>query len=1160
MWISGVDIPEELVRAARSGSLVLFVGAGASRDAPASLPSFTGLTTQIADEAGVPQLDAESSDVFLGRLDDSRVDVHERVRAHLDPPGSRPNALHKAIFELALATPVPRIVTTNYDTHLSRVVKARRLRWADYLAPALPMGDDFEGIVYLHGSLRQKARHLIVTDKDFGRAYLRDAWAARFLERRFSSFTVLFIGYSHDDVVMRYLARSLGRKSGRYVLTSDPDASKWRPLGIEPIPYEVRTASHAALTRAISGWAGLLSMGLLDHRQQIARLVAASPSSIPEEESYLSSVIGDEQLVQLFTDLARDEAWLRWAVAQPQCRSIFDPTAPWTTVSAALAFWFAERCLTDSALSDVGLSILAGEGGRMSGALWNAVGQRLHTGGSPRQGWLGPWVVALLECAPPDGRDWLEYALAASRLPDDRDAALLLFDHLTEPHVVLRPSFGLGPGARIDIGIRGDDHWLGESWERVLKPGLPSIVHDVLAISDRSLRRAHQLLVAAGQARQGWDPVSFQRSSIAPHTQDRHGERIGHLIDAARDSLEFLINTDSSSARAAIDAWSASDVPILRRLAVHGVTVDSGRTGTDKLTWLLDRGWLFDHQLKHEVFELLAAGLPSAAESAVDRVVAEAAKGPEGDRGDDVGAYETFNALVWLDRHSTAPSVSAALDRMRDEHPDFAPRDHPDFDKWSEGGFVGHPAPMAAEAFHGLLKGDRAAALEKLDEFKRARPQLGGSRVEDVVEFVRTVVADNPEDGLVFLSRDDDLDEDLIRGTLSGWSSGELGDDLARRAADRISLLDLDHWGEEIAPLIGRYAGAEGRTKWYRFKVVRDLARAIARQLPDAPVTGEASNWLERAINNTGGWLAEFWLHAVSYDWNSARDDWTGLGEESRNAIEELLRRGDLHGAIAEVIIASQLHFFFAADREWCRANVLPLLAWDEPERARRTWDGFLSWGRSTDPLLDAGLLRDYLDTTAHVGLFEDEMRRQLAQHLAAVALYSEIDPMSWVTEFTRLAPDGFRVDWVNQVGWTLGQLDPDVCVRQWRRWMRAYWERRVASLPVRLTFEEASALAEWVEYLGDATAEAVDLAVAVPAGLAPHGRLLHKTRDGVARAPAAYARLLGHLLSNTDRPFWGCDDLNAIVTELRGRADDTDIRRLLEQALRLGCRGAAEW
>jgi hypothetical protein len=34
-----------------------------------------------------------------------------------------------------------------------------------------------------------------------------------------------------------------------------------------------------------------------------------------------------------------------------------------------------------------------------------------------------------------------------------------------------------------------------------------------------------------------------------PHAQDRHGDRFGILIDAARDSLEFLINADSPSAR-----------------------------------------------------------------------------------------------------------------------------------------------------------------------------------------------------------------------------------------------------------------------------------------------------------------------------------------------------------------------------------------------------------------------------------------------------------------------------------------------------------------------------------------------------------------------------------------------------------------------------------
>ena len=94
-------------------------------------------------------------------------------------------------------------------------------------------------------------------------------------------------------------------------------------------------------------------------------------------------------------------------------------------------------------------------------------------------------------------------------------------------------------------------------------------------------------------------------------------------------------------------------------------------------------------------------------------------------------------------------------------------------------GIVGHAAPMAAEAFHELLQRDRTAALGKLDEFKAGAAPYGASRFEEIVEFVRTVVADNPEDGLVLLSVDGDLDEDLIRGTLSGWSSGELGDDLA---------------------------------------------------------------------------------------------------------------------------------------------------------------------------------------------------------------------------------------------------------------------------------------------------------------------------------------------------------------------------------------------
>lgn len=241
MWISSVDLPDELVSAARSGELVIFVGAGASMDAPASLPSFVGLTRDIADDArfAYEESDLYRPDELLGRIGDGQVDVHRQVRRRINRPESSPNALHEAIVDLAAATKAPRIVTTNFDLHLSSVIEARGLEWGEYTGPALPMGHEFEGVVYLHGSLRQPASQLVVTDSDFGAAYLTDAWAARFLERMFATFTVLFVGYSHGDVVMQYLGRALPPTSRRFVLVAGVPETRWRRLRITPVSYEV---------------------------------------------------------------------------------------------------------------------------------------------------------------------------------------------------------------------------------------------------------------------------------------------------------------------------------------------------------------------------------------------------------------------------------------------------------------------------------------------------------------------------------------------------------------------------------------------------------------------------------------------------------------------------------------------------------------------------------------------------------------------------------------------------------------------------------------------------------------------------------------------------------------------------------------------------------
>jgi hypothetical protein len=384
--------------------------------------------------------------------------------------------------------------------------------------------------------------------------------------------------------------------------------------------------------------------------------------------------------------------------------------------------------------------------------------------------------------------------------------------------------------------------------------------------------------------------------------------------------------------------------------------------------------------------------------------------------------------------------------------------------------------------------------------------------------------------------------------------------DVAGGAVVVLRALDHTRHGHEIAELMSHDPGSGDRTNWARYESCRDLARRIANDLEDEPLSDGVSNWLERAVNAPAGRLAEFWLRVVAIEWSENRDGWSGLPQDVRAALAELLAKPGAHGALAEVILASQLHFLFAADREWSLATILPLLAWNDSARARRTWDGFLYWGRWTDPLLELGLLAQYLDAAKYAEDFDDEVRRQFGEHLATISLLSAVDPTSWIGRFTRAASDEIRVDWLNHIAWTLKRVDPEVAERQWARWMREYWTQRLQSVPLRMSFGEATAMATWIVTLGGATEEAVALAVATPAGLEPHGGLIRELTAQVERAPRSYARLLAHLLAGTTGPFWECDALEAFVSTVRGQAAEHDVRLIREQGLRLGCNRAAEW
>ena len=189
----------DLIAKIKEGKVVIFVGAGASSGYPTKLPNFYQLTCKVAKEYGLEYNKKDSPDKFLGDLEQEEKYVKRTVCDMLKR--RKHNTLHQLIIDLFLDNPI-RIVTTNYDNMLEQCLGKNTT--PIYNAPALPLGGNFEGIVHIHGNVKDP-ENIVLTDTDFGLAYINKGYASRFLIDLFMEYTVLFIGYSYNDTIINKL-------------------------------------------------------------------------------------------------------------------------------------------------------------------------------------------------------------------------------------------------------------------------------------------------------------------------------------------------------------------------------------------------------------------------------------------------------------------------------------------------------------------------------------------------------------------------------------------------------------------------------------------------------------------------------------------------------------------------------------------------------------------------------------------------------------------------------------------------------------------------------------------------------------------------------------------------------------------------------------------
>ena len=709
MKIAGIDFPKPLINALHDGELVIFAGAGVSMGEPACLPNFKHLAKTIAEGTGETLTAGEEIDHFLGRLQHGKVKVHERAAEVLAQDNLKFTELHRNLLRLYPGVGKVRVVTTNFDLLFEQAAEDIFGSVPEvFRAPALPSGGEFNGIVHVHGSINHPDE-MVITVKDFGRAYMTEGQVARFLIELFSNFKILFIGYSYGDTIMNYLTDALtGRENGeRFALTGerDSDTDRWHRLGIEPITYPQSSENdHSALDEGVRRLADLIRRGAVDWHREITAVAENPPPLDEETKDLIEYALADATRIRFFTEAATNPEWIDWLDEQEYLKPLFiDGTLG--EGDGIFSWWLVEQFAHTHANH---LFLLIGKRNmHLHPRFWYNLAYRI--GRDRETSWdtdiLSRWISLLLATVqgnvnasspgPVDTTTLLQWLGERCIQHEMLDSLLQIFDAMMGNYLRLKPGFSWpgddendeGPPVNVELPLIGKHDGLSKLWKDGLKPKRPQVAELLLNRVIRRLEDRYITLCSWQKADRNWDPESDSRSAIESHEQDRYSKAIDVLIDAARDCLEWLASNQADTAARWCNRLVRSEAPLLRRLAVHGLYKREDLTADDKIDWLLTRIDLHELSIRHEVFWAVRLVYPEATPEYRNAIIGAVwvYRWPNEEHPDrrENAARQHFNWFDWL--HKSAPHcalVRQALAEVSAEYPNFESREHPDLLHW----------------------------------------------------------------------------------------------------------------------------------------------------------------------------------------------------------------------------------------------------------------------------------------------------------------------------------------------------------------------------------------------------------------------------------------------------------------------------------------------
>ena len=673
------------------------------------------------------------------------------------------------------------------------------------------------------------------------------------------------------------------------------------------------------------------------------------------------------------------------------------------------------------------------------------------------------------------------------------DSLLQIFDAMMEEYLRLKPGFSWSngdeddenPPVDVELSLIGKDKALSELWEKGLKPKQPQVAESLLNRVIKRLEDRYITLCAWQKANRNWDPESDRRSAIEPHEQSRLLQGIDVLIDVARDCLEWLVLAQPDKAERWCNRLVHSDAPLLRQLAIHGLSKRKDLTADEKVDWLLTYINLYESSVRRAVFQAVELVYPQASSERRQALIEAvwAYRWPD-EEDPNKKVHTARQHFYWFDRlHKSdfkCPLVEQALNKILGKHPEFK-REEPVNLAYSDSSDWGAPqSPWFAEE---LLAKPAADWLNDLLSFQITEEEYfdqGGIR-KSIAEAIRQ----NFDWGLDLakaIGRAEKWDIYVWSVLINTWSRMDLAEDQHSKVLSWLGKIELyPKHNREIAEAL--YALVRGGNSYVLnlLPQANKIAEALWHDLDRTEPIEEWDAYQDSPSGHPIGWLVNFWLSGLSLSRDQQVPKLIETLNEYRRILTDIVEDQSLPGRLGRMILASQFGCLLDFDEIWTQKNLVPLFA-PHIDDFYAAWTGFLTQ-QNLNPVV-AEIMADSLLNAVERINSDYFNRRDLFIEYYIYMLTSVVeDPIDkWIPNFFRSASQETKDCFAAKMGFHLQNMTEAERQELWQRWLKRYWKNRLQGVPAgEPESGEIAHMLNWLRHLTAVFSEAAGFAVQMP-------------------------------------------------------------------------------